>query len=638
MAFGCDSRGSCAMRLGSSSSEKRETDKRPSVHYAAMGSPAAFCGWCFVTLLCSFVSFYEIEWINNLFLHKMELRYHLLGIAITFILYLVLILLLNSPRFGLIAGQILFLLWGCTNYFVQEFRGIPFQWIDFGSLRVALSVSGNYSYELSRPMWGSIAVSAVIIIALLLSKVRGVKGGAAGHILTRAVGAVVLVCFYSLIFKTDFLASQGVWLRDWQPWYTYRLFGMETGFLAFAKASFPRAPEGFSGERVKEVIADTETSDTAGAFETEPPENLIVVMNESFADLSIYPEFSCSKSILTNFNSLAEESVSGKLLVSVKGGTTANTEYEFLTGNSCVLSPPTVVYNSFIKDDQYSLVRVLSDCGYRTVAMHPYGQYGWNRNVVYPRMGFDEFLHIDNSFKNAETVRGMVSDEGDYQELIRQVENKKEGEKLFIFNVTMQNHSSYKNESFKSTVRVDGFEGRNKGQAEQYLSLIRISDEALGGLISYFEGSDERTMICFFGDHQPEIGEDFWEYCYGGREEDQSFGDQQKEFMTRWFIWANYDIPKEKDVPMSANYLGAYLLKMAGIPLTGYQKFLLQMREQIPAMNAYGYFSPEGTAAAWGENADSPEEQKLLDYKTLIYSELTDGDMRDPAFFGLRER
>ena len=62
------------------------------------------------------------------------------------------------------------------------------------------------------------------------------------------------------------------------------------------------------------------------------------------------------------------------------------------------------------------------------------------------------------------------------------------------------------------------------------------------------------------------------------------------------------------------------------------------MREQIPAMNAYGYFSPEGTAAAWGENADSPEEQKLLDYKTLIYSELTDGDIRDPAFFGLRER
>ncbi|MBQ6376932.1 MAG: LTA synthase family protein [Lachnospiraceae bacterium] len=638
MAFGGDSRGFCVMKQGSGESEKTEKRKQSGAHYAAAGSPAAFCAWCFITLLCSLVSFYEIEWINNLYLHKMAIRYHLLGIAITFVLYLVLILLFNSPRIGLIAGQIVFLLWGCTNYFVQEFRGIPFQWIDFGSLGVAFSVSGNYRYELSRPMWMSIACSAVIVIALLASKVRGVKRGAAGHILTRAAGAVLLICFYGLIFKTDFLASQGVWLRDWQPWYTYRLFGMETGFLAFAKASFPSAPDGFSEGRVKEVIAAAEGSDPAGFNETEPPENLIVVMNESFSDLSIYPGFSCSKSILTNFNSLEEETISGKLLVSVKGGTTANTEYEFLTGNSCVLSPSTVVYNSFIKDDQYSLVRILKACGYRTLAMHPYGQYGWNRNVVYPRMGFDAFLHIDNSFQGAETVRGMVSDRGDYEELIRQVENKKDGEKLFIFNVTMQNHSSYKNESFKSTVQVDGFEGKNKGQAEQYLSLIRISDQALGELISYFEESDERTMICFFGDHQPEIGEDFWEYCYGGREEDQSFADQQKAFMTRWFIWANYEIPTAKEVPMSANYLGAYLMKTAGIPLSGYQKFLLQMREQIPAMNAYGYFSPDGTAAAWGEEENSPEERKLLDYKTLIYSELTDGETRDSTFFGISEK
>jgi hypothetical protein len=56
---------------------------------------------------------------------------------------------------------------------------------------------------------------------------------------------------------TDFLSDQGIWLRDWQPWYTYRLFGMEAGFFAFAKASFPwlRQLQRF---RVEEIISDSE--------------------------------------------------------------------------------------------------------------------------------------------------------------------------------------------------------------------------------------------------------------------------------------------------------------------------------------------------------------------------------------------
>ena len=37
----------------------------------------------------------------------------------------------------------------------------------------------------------------------------------------------------------------------------------------------------------------------------------------------------------------------------------------------------------------------------------------------------------------------------------------------------------------------------------QYLSLVRLSDQALEKLISYFEEADEKTIVVFFGDHQP---------------------------------------------------------------------------------------------------------------------------------------
>ena len=89
------------------------------------------------------------------------------------------------------------------------------------------------------------------------------------------------------------------------------------------------------------------------------PENLIVIMNESFSDLRTYPNFKTDTELMPGIDALKENTQKGSLLVSVKGGTTANTEYEFLTGNSCVLSPSTVVYNSFIKLNQFSLHKPL---------------------------------------------------------------------------------------------------------------------------------------------------------------------------------------------------------------------------------------------------------------------------------------
>ena len=604
--------------------------------YRAFGSRRAAAFWWFIALCFSAVSFYEIEWINNFYLTSMDFRYQLLGILITFVLYAVLILLSGSMRTGLAAGSVLFLVWGMGNYFVQQFRGVPFQWIDLGSLRTAASVSGNYRIELTWPMVSCMVLTGNLLALLFSSGVRGLAVSFKGKLLTRAGGALVLLLFYLIIFKTDFLAGQGIWLRDWQPWFTYRLFGMESGFFAFAKASFPAAPDGYSEEAVASIIGQAEAAEKSGqaADAAMAPENIVVIMNESFADLSIYPCFRAGSSIMTTLNSLEEDTQGGRLLVSVKGGTTANTEYEFLTGNSCVLSPPTVVYNSFIKDDQYSLARFLKTQGYRTCAMHPYGPYGWNRSAVYPRMGFDEFLNTENSFAGAETLRGMVSDRGDYQQVIREIEEKKPGEKLFIFNVTMQNHSSYKDESFASTVKIPDFEGQNKGQAEQYATLIRISDEAVGELLDYFRELPQRTMVCFFGDHQPEIGDDFWEYCYGEDPEGLDFKDQQKQFMTRWFIWANYDIPEKKNLTISANYLGMYLLETAGLPLTGYGQWLMRQRETIPAMNSYGFFNEEGEAHEWGTGGEEEAEEQLLRYKSLIYNELTAGEKRDSSFFG----
>lgn len=94
------------------------------------------------------------------------------------------------------------------------------------------------------------------------------------------------------------------------------------------------------------------------------------------------------------------------------------------------------------------------------------------------------------------------------------VENKENPEdRLFLFNVTMQNHGGYEetHDNFNQEVWLTGeLEGKFP-KTDQYLSLMKESDEALEYLISYFEECEEPTMIVLFGDHQPSVEDEFFD-------------------------------------------------------------------------------------------------------------------------------
>ncbi len=593
-----------------------------------------------LVFLNAVLSFLEIELINNYYLVRMETQFKIINILITFVLYLVAVFAVNSVTIGMEIGNLFFLLWGTVNYFVQRFRGSPFQWVDLSAVRTAASVADHYTYE---PNWEIVAcwvLTAAVIIFLGNHRSRFIFKKISTKIAGRGIAVLLMAVFITVFFKTGFLAGRGVWLRDWQPWYTYRLFGMESGFLEFARASFPKEPDKYSSAEVKKIIREAEETAPAAAAPAaeEIPENIIVIMNEAFSDLRVYPGFSTDVSMMPFIDSLTENTQKGNLLVSVKGGLTCNTEYEFLTGNSCVLSPQTVVFTSYIKDKQYTAARTLSAQGYRAVAMHPYKAKGWSRSIVYPRMGLDTFLSIENAYENAETVRGYVSDRGDYEEIIRQTEQKEKGEKLFLFNVTMQNHSSYDDASFKSTVHVKNYSGTKSAAADQYASLVRLSDEAFKELTEYYSRSDQKTLICFFGDHQPEISDDFWEYCAGKHADSLSFEEEQRQYQSKYVIWANYDIPESDGKLLSANYLYPYLLSLAGLEQAPYGNYLLNQMKTIPAMNAFGYLGTDGRQHEWDTDDVPAEEQETLrKYKCLIYNELTAGGARDGSFFGLKD-
>ena len=131
----------------------------------------------------------------------------------------------------------------------------------------------------------------------------------------------------------------------------------------------------------------------------------------------------------------------GSLAVSTSGGGTCNTEFEFLCGVSLGLVGQGIYPFSFFDlSEAPSLPRQFDALGYATVAMHPNLASNYNRMVVYPDLGFQEFLDIDD-FEGAPWYHSGVSDAATFERILELL-REDPGPQL-IYDLTMQNHSAY---------------------------------------------------------------------------------------------------------------------------------------------------------------------------------------------------
>lgn len=541
--------------------------------------------------------------------------------------------------------------YGLANYFVLEFRGAPIQPWDILSIGTAASVADNYEYRLDKD-----ALTALIGLLVLLAaefflradfygpfKSRRAlkKEAAAGSapkadtpertpakrrrvIIARTALCLVtgLLCFgyTKMLHNEDFVQKK---LRLYDKLFTPTTIqfknGTVTAFLMELQYMSVEKPSGYNEKDAREALASYETD---GAPSSTP--NIIVIMNEAFSDPAVLGKFTTNEDYMPFVHRLldgAEDTVSGFLNVSVKGGNTANTEFEYLTGNSMAFLPyGSIPYQQYIKNETPSMASWLSGFGYRTVAMHPYRAAGWDRNKVYPLMGFDE-MYFEEFYKDSEVIRKYVGDEADYDKIIQIYEQKEPGEPLFLFNVTMQNHSSYNDwadyDNFSPDITVDGSDSE---VLSAYLSLMKLSDQATEKLVDYFAKEDEDTVIVFFGDHQPTDSVVNPVLKLNGTSSSSLSAEEEAlRYQVPFFIWANYDIEEESDLNISANYLGSRTLDAAGLPKPGYFSFLSELEKQVPVVSANHVSLSDGTFSA----ADDQDEL-LREYKTFQYHQLFD--------------
>ena len=556
-----------------------------------------------------------------------------------YLFYLLLVFATGSFAAGYIIADFVFLVLGVANYFVVQFRGSPIVPWDLFSIRTAASVANNYTYEIHWRFAAS-AFGFFILAALhtrLLFKLRS------GFV--RIAGAAV--CAGGLVFATLQLQSSevkdklGMDVTLFTPNVRYRNNGFLAAFLGNLHLINVQEPDGYSVSRTRSIADDvlarhqqenaSQTREAAGAkLEEGRLPNIIVIMDEAFSELQVLGSFETNQDYMPNFRRLLKEYNGGNLLVSVRGGNTANTEFEFLSGDTMAFLPSgSVVYQQFIRDNIPVLPSYLASLGYSTLAIHPYLGSGWDRQKVYPLLGFQDFLTQDD-FEAPEKMRLYISDESAFEKIIEEFEKKKgTGEPQFIFEVTMQNHSGYSKEypGFSEEIFLTGLTYSNiqTRAAEKYLTLIYESDKALGNLMNYFETVDEPTVIVMFGDHQPSDYVTSVIERLVGYDPEISLEEAQKAYMVPYFIWNNFGMQMENRDLISVNYMAADLLQAAGIPLTAYQEFLLDLQKELPVVSGGAWVDAAGVWHSHDEQDMEERPGELLNaYNVLQYNHVTD--------------
>lgn len=575
-------------------------------------------------LLYPIVTFYLLEWFTHNPWKTMKATPQVLNIVMFELVALLLFALFGRLHAALMTETLFFFLYGLVNYFVLNFRSVPIQPWDLFSISTAASVADNYEYTLDKQALLVVIGFLVLLILEFFCRYTLKKGTWKFRIPTAAVVCALLVAFGGM-FHSDEIVQQKLRLYDklFTPTTISFKNGTALAFVMELRYISVDKPAGYNADAAREELA-------AYAHPSEEPEkkpNIIVIMDEAFSDPAVLADFQTNEDYMPFMHSMmdgADNTVSGWLNVSVLGGNTANTEFEYLTGNTMAFLPTgSIPYQQYIKAETPSMASHLASLGYKTVAMHPYKATGWDRDKVYPDLGFQE-MHFLPDYKNPLLVREYVSDKSDFDKIIETYEKKEPGEPLFVFNVTMQNHSSY-TESFDNFQPDITVEGANSTALNNYLSLMKLSDEALQELIAYFEGQEEETIIVFFGDHQPtnSVVEPVWK-LNGKRNATLTEEELSRRYKVPFIIWANYDIEETTGVETSANYLGFQTLQAAGLPLPDYFSYLAAFSGEAPVISANHVELKDGTFT----NADD-QKDLLSGYRGYQYYQIFDASKRN---------
>lgn len=526
-------------------------------------------------------------------------------------LYFILYGLTNRTKTSCLTILIFDFLFGVINYTVRSFRGVSITLSDIYSIRTALNVVDGLKLSIN----GNFVTAVCLFILFMFISVKVIhvkdkyeRRPTFAKNITIVLGVIGLVA----ICAPDYFTND---VQLWNINNAYADSGAGLTLIRMVKEFNVSKPKKYSVDETKKILAKYE-DDVDSVEDTSDLPNVLVIMNESFADLTMSYNLDLSDDPLEFYHELItrDNVVSGVMHSSQFGGGTANVEYECITQNVTAFLPSgSMPYQQYISGNvKQSMVAYMNRLGYTTYGIHSWEKSGYSREKIYKLLGFD-YAWFKENLGNLQFGRsGYSSDQSTYEVYYDIMNNKPDDEKNFSFIVTMQNHLPYNDVDPNGIQFLDG-----DNDSISYLQSEYLADMALKNLIDYLSEYKEDVIVLFFGDHQPNLNQKDLYSLTGNYAEDSA------SQVVPFFIWANFDINKKDNIETSANYLESLLLETAGMPKDSYTKYVESVREEIPVITNHYYMNNDGDSYEVSDSS-SPYFDKLQEYWRVIYYNMFD--------------
>jgi hypothetical protein len=393
--------------------------------------------------------------------------------------------------------------------------------------------------------------------------------------------------------------------------------GIVLTFLSELRTAFVTVPPDYSVERVRRVtdryvglngrtVPDT---NVAGGV------SLVLYLVESMMD----PDdlgLPFTSDPTPNLRRLSAEQIHGRAIVPKEYGGSANTEFELLTGmTNSFLPAGSIPYRQYVRQPLAALPRVLRDLGYSTTSVQADPRYYYDRERVYPLLGFEHSLWLHDEPVRDRAPRGTwPSDRSIVNAVIAASEKSRP---FFVFAFPSSTHSPYDEGTYahSALAAVHSPPGA-AAEVQEYVNAVRVADSAIGRMVEYFRGRRDSVIVAIMGDHLPPLSSSAYSVF---NQRLARLPAPEQALVARsvpLLVWANFELPPG-ELTLSANLLPGYLLERMGVVSGTMFSVTDSVRRELPVVSAV---VEDSAGHVWFPDSVPPALQRSLgDYGLVQY-------------------
>ena len=434
--------------------------------------------------------------------------------------------------------------------------------------------------------------------------VKVVEHGKIRFLNTIVIALIMLGFFVSMLSAKDLSRLNKQWYRPYIVMefgiYTYQFNDLYSCVKTKVNTMFgyDEAAKTFR-EYYETENKDIKTNKYTNLFKGK---NVIVIHGESLQGFTMNVKIN-DRVLTPNLNKLAKEGIYFSNFYSEESvGNSSDSEFTLLT--SLLPSSSGTVFMNYFDREYITLPKLLNEQGYYTFSMHGNSGSSWNRNVMHPNLGFNDFYYYTKDYKIDEKIGLGLSDKSFFRQSVDIINNFDDTKKPYYGTLIMlTNHTPFNDIGEYSDYVVDIIKenesndldnindisnidednsNKDENNIEQndednnvipflsgtklgnYFRSVHYADEAIGELIEELDekGMLDNTVIVIYGDHDAKLKQVEYKRFYESEYIDDLLIDNTKKYneINDYTYEINRKVPFiiwSKDI-VNTNYSGEF--------------------------------------------------------------------------------